>query len=121
MLPSQPRSRLVLADDRVDVLEEIQQLLTPEFEIVRTVNHGRALVEAAAELRPDAVVSDLRMSDISGIEAGASILRDGHCNAVIVLSMYNEPHLVRTAINAGIRGYVMKVDAGEELIPAVHQ
>jgi DNA-binding NarL/FixJ family response regulator len=35
--------------------------------------------------------------------------------------MYDEPHLVRKALLAGIRGYVLKVDAGEELIPAVHE
>src|SRR4051794_1783376 len=121
MMDSQPRPRLVLADDRPDVLEEIQQLLAAEFDVLRTVDRGGALVEAALELRPDAVVSDVRMPGIGGIDAAAEILRKGACGAVIVLSMYGEPHLVQKSIDAGIRGYVLKVDAGNELIPAVHE
>jgi DNA-binding NarL/FixJ family response regulator len=121
MTDSQPRPRLVLADDRPDVLEEIQQLLASEFDVLRTVDRGGALVEAAAELRPDAVVSDVRMPGIGGIDAGAQILREGACGAVVVLSMYGEPHLVQKAIDVGIRGYVLKVDAGDELIPAVRE
>ena len=116
-----PRTRLVLADDRGDVLDEIRQLLEPDFDILRTVNQGAALVEAVAELRPDVVVSDVRMPILGGIEAGSQILRDGLCSAVIMLTMYDEPHLVTKALQAGIRGYVLKVDAGEELIPAVHE
>jgi DNA-binding NarL/FixJ family response regulator len=103
------------------VLEEIHRLLAPDFEILRTVNRGVALLEATAELLPDAVVSDLRMPDMGGIEAGERILRERLCGAVIVLTMYDEPHLVGKALRAGIRGYVLKVDAGEELIPAVHE
>jgi DNA-binding NarL/FixJ family response regulator len=120
MIAPRPRTRILLADDRGDVLEEIRRLLAPEFDILRAVNHGGALVEAAAELRPDVVVSDLRMPVLGGIEAGAQILREGLCAAVIVLTMYDEPHLVSKALQAGIRGYVLKVDAGEELIAAVH-
>jgi DNA-binding NarL/FixJ family response regulator len=121
MPANRSRPRLVLADDRGDVLDEIRELLASEFDILREVNQGSALVEAAIELQPDAVISDVRMPGIGGIDAGAQILRVGACSAVIVLTMYNEPHLVTKAIAAGIRGYVLKVDAGEELIPAVYE
>ena len=73
----------MLADDREDVLNEIRQLLAPDFDILRAVNHGAALVEAVAELRPDVVVSDVRMPVLGGIEAGSQILRDGLCGAVM--------------------------------------
>lgn len=117
---TQERPRVVLADDHLDVLDEIRHLLVPEFDLVRAVKDGAALIEAAAELRPDAVISDIRMTGLSGIEAGRQILQRGLCKAVVVLTMYNEPHLVSRAFQAGIRGYVLKVDAGEELIPAVY-
>lgn len=116
----QQRSRLVLADDHPDVLEEVRRLLEFEFDVLRTVDGGAALVRAADELRPDVVISDIQMAGTGGIEAGGQILREGLCNAVIVLTMHNEPHLVGRALLAGIRGYVLKVDAGDELIPAVH-
>src|SRR5690242_16628846 len=121
MTVSRPRTRLVLADDKEDLLNEIRRLLEPDFDILRTVNHGAALVQVVAELRPDVVVSDVRMPVLGGIEAGSQILRDRLCSAVIMLTMYDEPHLVTKALQAGIRGYVLKVDAGEELIPAVHE
>jgi DNA-binding NarL/FixJ family response regulator len=118
---AQPRkSRLVLADDHRDVLDAIRHLLAPEFDVLRAVAEGHALIRAVAELSPDAVVSDIQMPGLDGIEAGGRILSQGLCNAVVVLTMYNEPHLVRKALEAGIRGYVLKVDAGEELIPAVN-
>ncbi len=116
-----PRIRLVLADDHTDVLEEIQHLLAPQFDVLRTVRDGPALVEAVAELRPDAVVSDFQMPGLNGIEAGAQILQQGLCKAVILLTMYNEPLLVNQALAAGIRGFVLKVDAGDELVPALHE
>ena len=112
--------RLVLADDHPDVLDEIRDLLASEFDVLRTVNEGVALIEATAELRPDAVISDIRMPGLGGIEAGRQILQRGLCRAVVVLTMYRERHLVSKALQAGIRGYVLKVDASDELIPAVY-
>ena len=111
--------RVVLADDHQDLLEEVRCLIAPEFDVVRSVNEGLALIQAACELRPDAVISDIHMPRLNGIEAGRQILRKGLCQAVIVLTMYNEPQFVDRAMQAGIRGYVLKVDAGEALIPAL--
>ena len=72
-----------------------------------------------SRLRPDAVVSDINMPLMDGIEAGRRILREGLCPAVIILTLHNEPQFVRCAIESGIRGYVLKFDAGEELVIAV--
>lgn len=114
------RSRLVLADDHPDILDEVRHLLETEFDVLFAVADGNALIQAVAELRPDAVISDVQMPGLGGIEAGRHILRHGLCNDVIVLTMHNEPHLVGKALAAGIRGYVLKVDANEELIPAIY-
>jgi DNA-binding NarL/FixJ family response regulator len=116
----QRRPRLVLADDHPDILDEVRGLLASGFDVLCTVTESNALLQAVAELRPDAVISDIRMPGLGGIEAGRQIVRQGLSNAVIVLSMCNEPHLVGKALQAGIRGYVLKVDASEELIPAIH-
>jgi len=110
----------VLADDHPDILDEVRHLLEVEFDVVFTAADGNALIQAVAQLRPDAVISDVQMPGLGGIEAGKHILRNGLCNDVIVLTMYNEPHLVGKALEAGIRGYVLKVDANEDLIPAIY-
>jgi DNA-binding NarL/FixJ family response regulator len=114
------KPRLVLADDHPRMREEIGHLLAGEFEIAGTVGDGQALLLAVARLRPDAVVSDIHMPLMDGIQAARSILREGHCSAIVILTVYNEPQLVHSALDSGIRGYVLKMDAGEELARAVH-
>jgi DNA-binding NarL/FixJ family response regulator len=113
------RLRVVVADDHAGVLEEIRRLLESEFEIVRAVRGGLELLKATAEIRPDAVVSDIAMPDLDGIEAGRQIVARGESGAVLVVTMHNDPDLVQRAADVGIRGFVLKVDIGDELIGAV--
>jgi DNA-binding NarL/FixJ family response regulator len=115
-----PKPRIVLADDHAGMREQICLLLAHEFEVAGSVGEGQALLAAVARLRPDAVVSDIHMPLIDGIEAGRRILQQGLCAAVVILSVYNEPELVQSALASGIRGYVLKADAGEELALALH-
>jgi|HubBroStandDraft_6_1064221.scaffolds.fasta_scaffold872890_2 DNA-binding NarL/FixJ family response regulator len=112
--------RVVLADDHEDVLHEIRALLDPEFDILRSVTDGLALIEAVRESKPDVVISDVQMPGLSGIEACRRIVQNGSCSAAIILTIYNDFQLVKNALQAGIRGFVLKVDAGEELASAVH-
>jgi DNA-binding NarL/FixJ family response regulator len=114
------RYRLVLADDHPDMRQEIRELLDAEFEVLRAVGNGVALVAATRELHPDAVISDIQMPELDGIEAGTEVLGRGLCGAIVVLSMYPDRHLVQTAMKAGILAYVLKLDAFDELIPAVY-
>jgi DNA-binding NarL/FixJ family response regulator len=102
------------------VLEEVRRLLEPEFDVLRAATDGGALLEAVAEVKPDAVVTDIRMPHLSGIQAAEQLLKRGLSETVVVLSMYPDAHLVRAALETGIRAYVLKVDAGEELIPAIY-
>lgn len=111
--------RVVLADDHPELLAETQCLLEPDFEVVCLATGGAALMRAVLEAKPDGVVSDVQMPGLNGIEAGGEIVRQGLCDAVVMLSMYNDPQLLNSALRAGIRGYVLKEDAGEELIPAL--
>jgi len=114
------RPRVVLADDHPGMLEEIRLLLEDEFEVVGSASEGQALLSLVAQLRPDAVVSDIHMPLVDGIEAGRRMLQEGLCSAVVILTVYNEPQLVGSALACGIRGYVLKEDAGEELALAVN-
>jgi DNA-binding NarL/FixJ family response regulator len=112
--------RVVLADDHEDVLHEIRALLDHQFDILSSVTDGLALIEAARESKPDVVISDVQMPGLNGIEACRRIVQNGSCRAAIILTIYNDFQLVKKALQAGIRGYVLKVDAGEELASAVH-
>ncbi len=112
--------RLLLGEDNIDILRETRALLSEEFDLVATAEDGIRLVAAAQKSRPDVVVTDISMPELNGIEASRRILELGCCKAVVILSVTNSPEIVITAFDAGIRGYVLKENAGEELISAIH-
>jgi len=114
------RPRLLLADDHEEFLEEVSRLLEGDFELVGLARDGAELVERARVLSPDAVVTDFKMPRLTGILAGRKLVESRVCAAVVLLTMYRDPQLVRDALDAGIRGYVLKDKAGEDLIPAIH-
>jgi DNA-binding NarL/FixJ family response regulator len=111
--------RLLLADDHAEVLLESRNLLLREFNVVATAVNGAALVAAAQEFRPDIVVTDIGMPRLNGIEAARRILDMGLANAIVVLTIHNSPEIVKAALDAGILGYVLKENAGEELSTAI--
>jgi DNA-binding NarL/FixJ family response regulator len=116
---ARPRLRIVLADDHPDVREQVRELLASKFDVIGAVGGGLQLLAAADALRPDLVVSDIAMAEMDGIEAGRRSLERGLARAAVLLTMHNDPQLLKKAAAAGIRGFVLKVDAGEELIAAV--
>jgi DNA-binding NarL/FixJ family response regulator len=114
------RPRLLLADDHQDVLVQITTLLSGDFEIVGRVNDGLALLEAAARLTPDAIVTDYKMPGLDGIQA-ARKLRENHlCKAVVLITLHEEQQLLTDALEAGIKACVLKRNAVEDLSAAVH-
>jgi DNA-binding NarL/FixJ family response regulator len=115
------RPRLLLADDHEEFLEEVRRLLAGEFELVGAAHDGAELIERAAKLNPDAIVTDFKMPKLTGIAAGRELVETGVCAAIVLLTMYRDPQLVRDALDAGIRGYVIKDRAGEDLIPAIRR
>ena len=113
------RPRLVLADDHPEILDELHTLLVAEFEMAGCVTNGNELVRAVIELDPDVIITDVYMPGIDGIEASRRILQQAPEALVVMLSMHNEPALIAKALAIGVRGYVLKLDAGEELGPAI--
>jgi DNA-binding NarL/FixJ family response regulator len=115
------KPRLLIADDRRDVLTWVDTLLRNEFLIVGTAEDGEQLVSAAARLRPDLIIAEIALPRRNGI----SSMRELHqflpeCK-VVFLSMHNEQDLVREAFAAGASGFVLKVDADSDLPQAASQ
>lgn len=113
------RPRLLLADDHEEFLEEVSRLLQGDFELVGVARDGAELIERAEKLNPDAIVTDFKMPKLTGIVAGRRLVETRTCAAIVLVTMYHDPQLVRDALDAGIRGYVLKDRAGEDLIPAI--
>ena len=112
--------RVLIAEDNLNILQETRNLLRREFDLVATAETGVRLIAAAAEFKPDVVVTDINMPELNGIEAGRRILALGCCKTIVALSTSNSPEIVRLALEAGILGYVLKENAGEELISAIY-
>jgi DNA-binding NarL/FixJ family response regulator len=115
------RAKILLADDHKIVAEGLGLLLQSAFDLVGTVEDGRALVEVANRLRPDIIVTDIAMPLLNGLDAVRQIRREGIGSKVIFLTMHSEPHLATQAFRAGAAGYLLKHSAGEELITAIHE
>jgi DNA-binding NarL/FixJ family response regulator len=112
--------RVLLADDNEEMLSDVEELLASDFDIVGKATDGVSAVEAAIRLMPDLIVTDLAMPGLSGIEASRKMLTTRPDMPIVLLTLHNDARLVEQALSVGIRGYVHKLTAAEELIPALY-
>jgi DNA-binding NarL/FixJ family response regulator len=113
------RPRVLLADDHRIVAEGLRSLIEPEFELVGVVEDGRALLDAAEQLRPDVIVADISMPLLNGIEAIRQIKKVNRAVKVIILTMHSDITYAIDAFEAGALGYVLKHSAPSELGVAI--
>ncbi len=113
------RPRLLLADDHRIVVEGLRRLLEEQFELVGVVEDGRALVAEARRLKPDVIVADISMPQLTGLEALQRIRQEDPSARVVILSMHQNPAYARRALEAGAAGYVVKHAAPAELVLAI--
>jgi DNA-binding NarL/FixJ family response regulator len=114
------RPTILLADDHAIMAEGLRRVLSPDFDVIGTVEDGRALVAAVARLHPDIVVADISMPLLNGIEACRRIKKSGSQSKVIFLTMHLDVNYVAEALAAGASGYVLKASAAGQLIAAIH-
>ncbi len=115
------RFRILLADDHAFVLQRIQAMLEPEYEVVGAVGDGESLVEAALDLHPDVIVSDISMPILGGIEAAQRLQSADQPFTIIFLTLHEEPALVTKALAVGAAGYVLKRRAPIDLPAAIRE
>ena len=113
------RSRILLADDHRIVAEGLKSILAADFELVGVVEDGRKMIDAARTLLPDAIVADITMPVLNGIEALEALRHEGLDIPVVFLTMHREVDYAVSALEAGAAGYVLKHAAPEELVQAV--
>jgi DNA-binding NarL/FixJ family response regulator len=113
--------RILVADDHEVVRHGVRSLLVahPGWEVIAEAADGRDAVEKASQLHPDVVILDIGMPNLNGLEATRQILR-GHPGArVLILTMHESEQVVREVLEAGARGFLLKSDAGRDLVAAV--
>lgn len=113
------KPRILIADDHVLVAEACKKLLEPEYEVVGTVHDGRALVQAAAELKPNIVLLDIGMPILNGLDAGRQIKQAMSSIKLIYLTMNSDVDLAAEAFHRKASAYVLKTSTASELLLAV--
>jgi two-component system, NarL family, response regulator DevR len=104
------RIRVLIVDDHEMVREGLMSMLRsePDFEVVGQTGHGAEVAELVESTRPDVVLLDARLPDISGVEVCRQITRKHADVAVVILTTYTDVELVEECLQAGARGYVVK-------------
>ena len=113
--------RILIADDHEIVRRGLRALLEsrPGWEVAGEAITGRQAVEEAKRLTPDLIIMDITMPEMNGLEATRQILRAAPKTEILILSVHDSEQLIREVLEAGARGYVLKSDAGRDLIAAV--
>src|ERR1700747_3525104 len=113
--------KVLIADDHTLVAEACKKLLEAEYEVVGTVSDGRALVRAAAELRPQLIIIDVAMPVLNGLDAGQQIKELLPSVKLVFLTMNHDADLAAEAFRRGASGYLLKTCAASELAIAVRE
>lgn len=114
--------RILLADDHPMFSQGLKALLEREgFEVVGQAEDGHEAVRMARKLDPDVAVLDLGMPLLNGVDAAREMHRRAPKTQIILLTMYEEDAYVLEALQAGIRGYVLKAQASSDLVGAIRQ
>lgn len=112
---------ILIADDHEVFRRGLRTMLETrqDWHVCGEASTGRAAIEAAKELDPDIVIMDISMPELNGIEATRQILKIAPKTEVLILSMHDSEELVREMVEVGVRGYLLKSDAGRVLMSAI--
>jgi DNA-binding NarL/FixJ family response regulator len=115
------RARILIADDHELLRKGLVSTIAsvPGWSVVGEAANGRAAVEMALDLRPDVVVLDLGMPELNGLDAARQICAALPQAGVLMLTAHESEQVVREVLAAGARGYLLKSDAGRELVAAI--
>ena len=114
-------ARLLLGDEQTLLLEGLRRLLEPEFSVVGTCSDGPSLLQAADALRPDVVLLDVVLPQLSGLAAAERLRTAVPTSRIIFVTAHAEAATVQEALRAGATGYVLKRGTGAELVTAVRE
>ncbi len=117
--PDHVRPKLLIADDHVIFADALKVYLENKYLVVGVVPDGRALIDAALSLKPDAVVADMAMPILNGLDSARRIKEQAPNMKFIFLTMRDDPNLAAAALELGPIGFVLKHSAGPELLEAI--
>lgn len=113
--------RLLVADDHEIVRRGLRAVLEkqPGWKVVAEATNGREAVEKAIEMKPDITILDIGMPALNGLEAVRQIVKKVDHTKVLVLTVHDADPLIGQVLETGARGFLLKTDAGTDLVTAV--
>ena len=113
--------RILLVDDHPIVRQGLKTLLEghSEWEVIGEASDGAEAIEKAKDLHPDVMVLDVTMPRMNGLEACRLLRRQAPGLEILCVTQHDSPQMMREALDAGARGYVVKSNAARDLLAAV--
>ena len=115
--------RLILAEDQAMLLDAFEALLGLEedIQIVGRAPDGHRALQLAADLRPDVIITDIEMPNMTGIELAEKIREQGLPSRVMIVTTFGRAGYLRRALQAGVRGYMLKDAPITQLADAIRK
>jgi len=115
-------TRVLLADDHALIRQGLKAFLEKQgFQIVFEASDGQETIRAAEKTKPDVAVIDISMPILNGVDAARELKKSSPKVKVILLTQHDEDQYVTESLRAGVRGYVLKSQAAEDLVHAIQE
>jgi DNA-binding NarL/FixJ family response regulator len=115
-------TRVLLADDHALVRQGIRAFLEKQgFAVVCEVSDGQEAVRSVEKIQPDVAIVDISMPILNGVDAAREVKKSAPKTKVILLTQHDEDQYVTEALRAGVKGYVLKSQAADDLVHAIHE
>jgi len=113
------RLRILLADDNSAVLDQVSRVLAKKYEIVAALKEGDVVVKECLRLKPDVVILDISMGEVSGIDLARELRDSGSESKIVFLTVHEDYDFVKAAIGSGALAYVVKSRLSADLVCGV--
>jgi DNA-binding NarL/FixJ family response regulator len=113
--------RILVVDDHEIVRKGLRAVLEkqPGWQVVAEAANGREAIEKAIETKPDITILDISMPSLNGLEAVRQIVKKVRRTKILVLTVHDSDVMINQVLEAGARGFLLKTDAGRDLVTAV--
>jgi two-component system response regulator NreC len=115
-------TRVFLADDHALIRQGLKALLEKQgFQIVSEASNGQETIRSVEKTQPDVAIIDISMPILNGVDAARELRKSSPKVKVILLTQHDEDQYVTESLRAGVRGYVLKSQAAEDLVHAIQE
>jgi DNA-binding NarL/FixJ family response regulator len=117
------KTKLLIVDDHPVFRRGLREIIEERnaFQIAGEASDGRSALKLLPQLNPDVILLDIDMPHINGLEMARLLQRERSPTKIIFLTMYRDEDIYNAAVDAGVKAYVLKENAGEEIICALEK